>query len=413
MDIVHHCCAGIDVHKKTLVICVLTSPMAGSPNRVLRTFSTLPPDLLHARDWLISQQVTHVAMESTGVYWKPIYEVLEGHVELLLVNAQHIKALPGRKTDLKDAEWIAQLLQHGLLRPSFVPDLWQRHLRELTRSRTRLVQERARFIQRIHKVLEEAHFKLASVVSDVMGVSAQAILQALLAGQSDPSVLAQLARGRLRRKRDLLSQALQGQFLPHHHLLLKEYLSLIDDLDESIAHLSAAIVEELRPHEALLTRLQTIPGIGLRLAEVILAEIGVNMDRFPSAQHLASWAGMCPGNHESAGKRKQGSIRPANPWLRSALTEAAHAASHTKNTYLSAQYHRLAARRGAKKATIALGHSLLVIIYHLLTEKTDYKELGHNYFDEHDRQAVQRRLVHRLEQLGYGVVLTPERSSVP
>jgi transposase len=412
MDIVHHCCAGIDVHKKTIVICVLTSPTTGSPTRVLRTFSTLPPDLQRARDWLISQQVTHVAMESTGVYWKPIYEVLEGCMELLLVNAQHIKALPGRKTDLKDAEWIAQLLQHGLLRPSFVPDLWQRHLRELTRSRTRLVQERARFIQRIHKVLEEAHCKLASVVSDLMGVSAQAILQALLAGQSDPSVLAQLARGRLRRKRDLLSQALQGQFLPHHHLLLKEYLSLIDDLDESIAHLSSAIAEELRPHEALLTRLQTIPGIGLRLAEVILAEIGVNMDRFPSAQHLASWAGMCPGNHESAGKRKQGTIRPANPWLRSALTEAAHAASHTKNTYLSAQYHRLAARRGAKKATIALGHSLLVIIYHLLTEKTDYKELGHNYFDEHDRQAVQRRLVHRLEQLGYGVVLTPERSPV-
>lgn len=407
MDIVHHSCAGIDVHKKTIVLCVLLAQPNRPPLKHLRTFSTLPAGLQEAHDWLLSLHVTHVALESTGVYWKPIYEVLEGHFTLLLVNAQHIKAVPGRKTDLKDAEWIAQLLQHGLLRPSFVPDAWQRHLRELTRSRTRLVQERARLVQRIHQVLETAHLKLTSIVSDLMGVSAQAILHALLAGQSDPHQLALLARGRLRTKRELLEAALQTQLQPHHVVLLQEYLVLIDGLDESLAHLSASIAEQLQPYQALLARLQTIPGIGRRLAEILLAELGVTMDPFPSARHLASWSGMCPGNHQSAGKRKQGTIRQANRWLRSALTEAAQAAARSKDTSLSAQYRRLAARRGAKKATIALGHSILVIIYHLITEETDYQELGSNYYDERDRQAVQRRLVRRLEQLGYEVVLTP------
>lgn len=407
MDIVHDCCAGIDVHKKTIVLCVLLAQPNHPALKQVRSFPTLPAGLQDAYDWLLSFHVTHVALESTGVYWKPIYEVLEGHFTLLLVNAQHIKAVPGRKTDLKDAEWIAQLLQHGLLRPSFVPDPWQRHLRELTRSRTRLVQERGRLVQRIHQVLETAHLKLTSILSDVMGVSAQAILHALLAGQTDPHLLAQLARGRLRSKRGLLEAALQTQLQPHHVLLLQEYLVLIDGLDEAIAHLSASITQQLQPHQGLLDRLQTIPGIGLRLAEILLAELGVRMDPFPSAKHLASWAGMCPGNHESAGKRKQGTIRSANRWLRSALTEAAQAAAHSKDTYLSAQYRRLAARRGAKKATIALGHSILVIIYHLMTQETDYQDLGANYYDEHDRQAVQRRLVRRLEQLGYGVVLTP------
>ncbi|HEU5230548.1 MAG TPA: IS110 family transposase [Ktedonobacteraceae bacterium] len=407
MDIVHDCCAGIDVHKKTIVLCVLLAQPNRPALKQVRSFPTLPAGLQDAYDWLLSFHVTHVALESTGVYWKPIYEVLEGHFTLLLVNAQHIKAVPGRKTDLKDAEWIAQLLQHGLLRPSFVPDPWQRHLRELTRSRTRLVQERGRLVQRIHQVLETAHLKLTSILSDVMGVSAQAILHALLAGQTDPHLLAQLARGRLRSKRGLLEAALQTQLQPHHVLLLQEYLVLIDGLDEAIAHLSASITQQLQPHQGLLDRLQTIPGIGLRLAEILLAELGVRMDPFPSAKHLASWAGMCPGNHESAGKRKQGTIRSANRWLRSALTEAAQAAAHSKDTYLSAQYRRLAARRGAKKATIALGHSILVIIYHLMTQETDYQDLGANYYDEHDRQAVQRRLVRRLEQLGYGVVLTP------
>ncbi len=407
MNLVYERCAGLDVHKRNVLVCASTPDAQGQRHKERRTFSTMTPELLRLRQWLKDRGVTHVAMESTGSCWKPIFNILEGHMEVLVVNAQHLKAVPGRKTDVKDAQWIADLLQHGLLRPSFVPPASQRDLRELTRYRSSLVEERSRIINRLQKTLEDANLKLASVASDLMGRSARDMLAALLAGEVDPSVLAQLARGRMRAKRDLLEQALQGLLQPHHRFLLSEQLADIDALDEAIERMSHEIAGRLRPYEALIQRLSTIPGIKRRLAEVILAEIGPDMSRFPSARHLASWAGMCPGNNESAGKRLSGKTRKGSPWLRSALVEAAHAAIHSKDSYLSAQYQRLSLRRGGKKATIAVGHTLLVIIYQLLSQDKDYEDLGGNFFDEWDRQAVQKRLVRRLEKLGYEVTLEP------
>jgi transposase len=407
MNLVYERCAGLDVHKRNVVVCAIIPDVKGQRQKELRTFSSMTPDLLRMRAWLKDLRITHVAMESTASYWKPIFNVLEGHLEVLVVNAQHLKAVPGRKTDSKDAEWIADLLQHGLLRPSFVPPAPQREVRELTRYRISLTEERSRLINRLQKTLEDANIKLASVASDVMGRSARDMLTALLAGEADPALLAELARGRMRAKRDLLAQALQGDLKLHHRFLIAEQLADIDALDEAIGHMSLEIAERLRPYEHQLRRLETIPGIKRRLAEVILAEIGPDMSRFPDARHLASWAGMCPGNNESGGKRLSGRTRKGSPWLRSALVEAAHAAIHCKDSYLSAQYQRLVIRRGGKKATIAVGHTLLVIIYHILSEDKDYEELGGNYFDEWDRQAVQKRLVRRLEKLGYEVKLEP------
>ena len=407
MNIVYERCAGLDVHKRTVVACVIIPDAKGQRSKERQTFSTMTADLLRMREWLTAFGVTHVAMESTGVFWKPIYNILEGHVELLVVNAQHIKTVPGRKTDVKDAEWIADLLQHGLLRPSLIPPPSQREVRELTRYRTSLVEERSRAINRLQKALEDTNIKLASVVSDLMGASARDMLAALLEGETDVTILSQLARGNMRSKREALEQALQGHLTAHHRFLLKEQLAHIDELDTAIERISTEIAERLRPFEEQLKRLETIPGIKRRLAEMILAEIGPDMSRFPSSRHLASWAGMCPGNNESAGKRLSGKTRKGSPWLRTALVEAAQAANHCKNSYLSAQYHRLAIRRGGKKATIAVGHSLLVIVYHVLTEQKDYEELGGNYFDEWDCRTVQKRLVHRLEKLGWEVSLTP------
>ncbi len=341
------------------------------------------------------------------VFWKPIYNLLEGNFELVVVNAQHIKAVPGRKTAVRDAEWIADLLRHGLLRASFIPDRSQRELRELTRYRTTLIHDRANEVNRLQKVLEGANIKLASVATDILGKSGRDMLEALVGGASDSALLAQLARGRLREKLPQLEQALAGQFGAHHRFLLAQQLAHIDFLDASLERVSTEIAERVGPFEAEVARLQSIPGVGQRTAEVLVAEIGVDLTRFPTARHLASWAGLCPGNDESAGKRRSGRTRKGSPWLRTALVEAGQAAARTKETSLAAQYRRLAARRGAKRAAVAVAHSLLVMVYALLTQPTGYHELGGHYFDERDRQAVERRLVHRLEALGYTVSLAP------
>jgi transposase len=326
---------------------------------------------------------------------------------LLVVNAQHVKAVPGRTTDVKDAEWIAELLRHGLLRGSFIPPKPQRQLRELTRHRTTLVQDRARVINRRQAVLEDANIKLAAVVTDIRGVSARAMLEALMAGQRDVTVLADLARGRLRAKRDQLAEALQGYFTPHHSFLLTEYLRQIDDLDEAIARVSTMIAQHLETEQEAMALLDTIPGVSQRTAEILLAGIGTDMTRFPSAKHLASWAGMCPGHHESAGKGLSGKTRKGSRWLRQVLAEAAHVAAKTRQTYLAAQYQRIAARRGKKRALIALGHTILIVVYHLLTRKQPYQDLGAAYFDTRDQRRVEHRLVQRLERLGYRVSLQP------
>lgn len=346
-------------------------------------------------------------MESTGVYWRPIDHRLEGLCELLVVNAQHIKAVPGRKTDVKDAEWIAELLRHGLLRASFIPSTPQRQLRELTRHRTTLVQDRARVINRLQAVLEDANIKLAAVVTDIRGVSARAMLEALIAGQRDVDALADLARGRLRTKRDQLADALQGYFTSHHSFLVTEYLSQIDYFDDAIDRVSAVIAQPLEAEQEAIALLDTIPGVSQRTAEILLAEIGTDMTRFPNAKHLASWAGMCPGHHESAGTRLSGKTRKGRRWLRQVLVEAAHVAAKTKQTYLAAQYQRIAARRGKKRALMALGHTILIMVYHLLTRKQPYQDLGTAYFDKLEQHRVQQRLVHRLERLGYQVSLQP------
>jgi transposase len=405
MDIVHTHCAGLDVHKKTVVAAIIVPDQKGGLHKETRTFETMTADLLALSDWLMGQGVTHVAMESTGEYWKPVFNILEDNFEVVLVNAQHIKAVPGRKTDVKDSEWIAELLRHGLLKASFVPPEGQRELRELTRYRSTFVKERATLVNRLQKVLESANIKLASVASDVTGVSGRAILQALVEDKASPEAMAELAKGRMREKREALSKALQGRVKPHHRFVLTELLCQIDSLDEAVGRFDAQIKEYCRPFEAAVELLDTIPGVARETAEIIIAEIGVDMSRFPSADHLASWAGVAPGNNESAGKRRSGKTTQGNHALGVALNHAANAASHTKNTYLSAQYHRLAGRRGKKKAIVALEHSILIIVYHIIKRKEPYHDLGGDYFDKRRPEATAKRLVTRLEKLGYQVSL--------
>jgi transposase len=437
MHITHERCCGLDIHKKVVVACLMLILPNGQRQKEIRTFGTTTHDLLALLEWLKAAQCTHVAMESTGVYWKPIFNILEGDLSVLLVNAQHVKALPGRKTDVKDAEWIADLLQHGLLRPSFIPPAPQRELRELTRYRSSLVADRARTINRLQKVLEDTNLKLASVVTDVTGVTARAILRAFLSGEeTDPWELANLARGSLRGKQIQLAQAMVGTVKDHHRFLLLQQLTLIDvlerqvaDLDQEIAHriaqddeataslpaeafvelngqrdtAEAALVNQeqgyprvsevpcqlaaderaqeisrygLEGYARALARLDSVTGVNRRVAEIVLAEIGINMNQFPSDGHLASWAGMCPGNKVSAGKRLSGKTGKGSRWLRAALLEAAHGASHSKGTYLGEQYRRLSKRIGKKKALVAVAHSILVIIYHILKEEKTYHELG-------------------------------------
>jgi len=406
VEVVYERCCGLDIHKQTVVACLLVAGQDNQgPQKEIRTFGTLTDELLQLADWLSQAGCTHVAMESTGVYWKPIYNLLEGGFTLLLVNARHIKQVPGRKTDVRDCEWIAELLRHGLLRASFVPDRPQRELRELTRYRTSLIRERAAEVNRVQKTLEGANIKLSSVATDIVGLSGRRILAELVAGTSDPSALAELAKGKLRSKLPQLERALSGRVGAHQRFLLTQQLAHLDALDELIDQLSAEVAERLRPFAAALVHLDTIPGVGLRTAETLVAEIGTDLGRFPTAAHLASWAGMCPGNDESAGKRRSGKTRKGDTWLRTALIEAAQAAGRTRGTYLAAQFHRLATRRGKKKALVAVGHSILVIAYHLLTEDTEYRDLGPIFFDQRDEQRVTRRLVDRLHALGYTVQL--------
>jgi transposase len=450
MDVVYPHCAGLDIHKKKVVACRITPGADGKPAKEIRTFGTMTCDLLALSDWLSAGGVTHAAMESTGVYWKPLYNLLEANFTLLLVNAAHIKQVPGRKSDVRDCEWIGDLLRHGLLKASFVPDRKQRELRELTRYRTALVRERAAEQNRLHKTLEGANIKLSAVATDLLGVSARQMLAGLCRGETDAAALAQLAKGRLREKIPLLEQALVGDFQPHQRFLTAEQLALIDYLEERIERISGEIAQRLGPppepppgeerpqdaggaadlaarretvHEWLATEraqraaagelgspealalLITITGVKQRIAEVVISEIGTDMRRFPSAAHLCSWAGLVPGLNESAGKRQGNKLRRGSPWLRAALVEAAHAASRSKETYLSAQYHRLAARRGRKKAIVAVAHSILVIAYHLLRDGTVYEDMGDHYFDQRDQESLQRRYVRRLEELGCKVTL--------
>jgi len=413
MDIIYHRVAGLDLHKKTIFAEVRRVNHKGKLETELRTFGTMTRDLLQLLDWLTEHEVTHVAMEATGVLWKPVWNILDGHFELLLVNPRELKQVPGRKSDIKDCQWIAKLLQHGLLRSSFVPCRPQRELRDLTRHRAQLQGERTRIANRIHKLLEDANIKLGAVASDILGVSGREMLEQLANGVKDPVKLAMLARGRLKRKIPELQLALEGAFRDHHRFMLRQLLTHLEHVDKQVTQFSDRIEELMAPFldQELKEKLRMIPGIEQTTIENVVVEIGLNMDQFPTAHHLASWAGMCPGNEESAGKRKRNRTTQGNRWLRRALAEAAWAASHSSDTYLSAQYHRLAGRRGKKKALIAVGHTLLVILYYVIKDRVDYHDLGPDYFLQLEPERTKRYLVKRLEQLGYEVQLQPRQAA--
>lgn len=441
MEVMYSHCAGLDVHKKTVVVCCLTVNEQGDKHKEIRTFGTMSNDLLALSAYLTVQGVTHVAMESTGELWKPVYNLLEGNFELLVVNAQHIKHVPGRKSDVKDAEWIAELLQHGLLRSSFIPPQAQRDLRDLTRQRTNLVQDRATVVNRLQKVCEWSNLKLSSVVSDITGVSARAMLAAIAQGQTQAQSLAALAKGQLRHKRSELERALTGVVREHHRFVLAQHLTQIDFLEEQIAlydeQIRQMMAQSTPPHppppptappdaevdglasaqapnalswEEAVALLDTHPGISRRMAEILLAEIGTDMSRFASAEHLASWAKVCPGNNESAGKRQAASSGHGNRWLRSALVQAAWAAVKVKQSYLCSVYHRLAARRGAKRAIVAVAHRILIALYHMLSKRQPYHELGSTYLDERHQTTLIQRTIKRFAKLGYEIAIVPVSS---
>ena len=400
MRVLYERCAGLDVHKKSITACALTDD-----GRHVRTFGTTHVELVELADWLSGLGVTTVAMESTGVYWKPVYNLLEHEFELIVANARHIKAVPGRKTDVKDAEWIADLLRHGLLRPSFIPERPERELRELVRYRRGLIRDKTQIANRMHQVLEGGNIKLASVATDILGVSGRDMLRAMIAGEDDPNVLAEMARGRLMNKLGELRWALEGTMGDHQRFMLSAQLRLLEVLETEVELLNEEVERRLAPLEEAIERLDGIPGVARRVAEDVLAEIGADMSRFPSARHLASWAKLSPGNYESAGKRRSGYTGRGSPWLSAALVEAAQAAARTKDTYLSARYRRIASRRGRKRAIVALAHKMLKIIYHMLRDGTTYRELGSDYFDQRDKHYVVLRNVRRIERLGYRVAL--------
>jgi len=405
MENVFPCCAGLDVHKESVEACVRRIEPNGRVHSETHHWGTMTGDLMAMADWMTAQGVTHVAMESTGVFWKPIYNILEGRFTMLLVNARHLKQVPGRKSDVRDCQWIAQLLQYGLLKASFIPPRSQRELRDLTRHRTQLVEVMARAANRIHKVLQDTNIKLSSVATDVLGASGRAMLEALITGEEDPVKLADLAQRKLRGKIPQLEKALEGHLTEHHRFMLKLLWKQLAQQEELIAELDRKIEEQTRPFEAEIDRLDAVPGVDRRVAEVVLAEVGPDMKAFPTHENLVSWAGMCPGNEESAGKRVRKRITPGNRWLKRTLAQATWAASHSKNSYLAAQYRRLAGRRGKKRALIAVGHSILVIFYHMLKTGTTYTDLGGDFFDRLEPQRLTRYYVKRLESLGHKVTL--------
>ena len=407
MQVVRARCAGLDVHQKTVSVCVSVCEADGKKRQQVRVFATFTSDLMALADWLREQGVTHLAMEATGVYWRPVWAVLEGQFEQMLINPQHIKAVPGRKTDAKDCEWIADLLQHGLLKGSFVPPTPIQDLRDLTRYRVELGQSQTRVANRIQKFLEQANLKLSSVASNALGVSGRHMLEAIITGQESPEQLAQLARGRLKSKIPQLERALKGRVREHHRFLLAEFLEEWDWFEQRIARLDAEIDKQIRPFEQALALWQTMPGIDHVTACSLVAEVGVNMNQFPTAQHLASWAAICPGNHESAGKRKSGKMRDGNKWIRRTLCQAAWAASRKKDCYLSSQFKRIAARRGLNRALMAVAHTMLVIGYHMLKTGQGYHELGGSYLEQINKDQLQRYFVKRLQKLGLTVKVEP------
>lgn len=407
MEVVFKRCCGLDVHKATVVVCLWMSDEWGKIRKEIRTFGTMTADLLVLYDWLRANGVTHIAMESTGVFWKPIYNLLEASFKVLLVNAAHIKRVPGRKTDVTDCEWIADLLAHGLLKGSFIPPKPIRELRDLTRYRKSLIDERVREVNRLHKLLQSANLKLSSVASDVMGMSGRKMMEALLEGNTDPEALADLAKGKLRKKLPELRKALEGRFSAHHRLILGHILAHLDFLDEAIEKISGEVAARTAPFDDLIQFMDTITGVDRKAAEGTIAEIGLDMEQFPTHRHLASWTGLCPGNNESAGKRKRGRARKGNQWFRRYAIEMALAASRSKGTYLNALYHRLVRRKGHKKAIVAVAHSILVIIYHVIKHRVPYRELGADYFDKLNATYIKRHYLKRLESLGFKVTLEP------
>jgi transposase len=407
MDVINRCCAGLDVHKETVVACVRTTGPDGRVDQQVRTFVATTAGLLSLGDWLVERGATAAAMESTGVYWKPVWNLLEGRVaSLMLVNAREVRQLPGRKTDVNDSQWIAQLLSCGLLRPSFVPPLPQRELRDLTRTRTTLLQDKARVANRLQKILEDANIKLGNVATDVLGVSGRDMIRALIEGKLSPAHMAELARKQLRRKIPQLTEALTGRVSEHHRFMLKLYLDQVERFEAEVAVLDRRIEAVMTPLDrSAVAALDEIPGIDARAAQNIIAEIGTDMSRFPSAHHLASWAGLCPGNDKSAGKRRSGRMNDGNRWLKGTLNQCGWAAARTKDSYFAAQHRRVTARRGVKRATMAVAHSILCVCWSMLKNGTAYQDLGRDYFDRTNEERIKRQMVHRLEKLGYDVKL--------